>query len=160
MSESGAGLRTVNATRVRTTAMVVSALLVPLSIAGSGLILRSTAISVAFLLGVYVSVLAALFSTLVLYRSEQDSRLARWRRTPYMTGVGLLLALCLLPLATWPMALSGVTLHFRSTVLCLIGVNAAAAVLVWFGKGWSRLGLTVVAYWISFLWIFPLVLRE
>jgi hypothetical protein len=50
--------------------------------------------------------------------------------------------------------------HLRLAVLCLLGVNAAAAILVWFGSGWSRLGLTVVAYWVCFLWVFPLALRE
>jgi len=161
MNESAGRLGTVNAGMVRTTAMVVSALFLPLSMAGSRLMIwSSAAVGIAFLLGVYVSVLAALISTIVLYRREQHSLLAPWRRTPYITGVGLLLALCLLPLATWPIVLSGVTLHFRFVILCLLGLNAAAAICVWFGRGWSRFGLTLVAYWVCFLWLFPFALRE
>lgn len=140
--------------------MLVSALCVPLFFAGSRLIWGSSVLSAAFLLVLYVSVVAALFSTFVLCQSEQHSSLVRWRRTPYMTGVVILIGLCLLPPATWAIVLSGVTVHFRSAVLCLVGINAAAAILVWFGRGWSRIGLTVVAYWVCFLWLFPLALRE
>lgn len=154
------GSEAMNARRIQIVAMVVSALFIPLFMAGSRLIWSSPVLSAAFLLALYVSVVAALFSTVVLYQSERHSLLARWRRTSYVTGVVILLAMCLLPLATWPIALSVVTPHFRSAVLCLLGVNAAAAILVWFGRGWSRLGLTVVAYWICFLWIFPLGLRQ
>ena len=50
-----------------------------------------------------------------------------------------------------------VTLHLRSPYLGLIGANIAAVILVWFGSGWSRLGLTVVAFWICFLWASPLI---
>lgn len=116
--------------------------------------------SAAFLVALYVCVVSALLSTCALYRGELHSPLAEWRRTTYVVGVLLLLGLCLLPIATWAIALSGVTLHLRSAVLCLVGVNTVAAILVWFGKGWSRLGLTVVAYWVCFLWLFPLALRE
>jgi hypothetical protein len=75
-------------------------------------------------------------------------------------GVKVLLALCLLPVATWSIVFSGIILHLRVAVLCLLGVNAAAVILLWFGSGWSRLGLTVVAYWVWFLWFFPFGLRE
>jgi hypothetical protein len=140
--------------------MATSALFVPVFMGGNRLIWGSRFLSVSFLVVLYASVLSALFNTVACYRSEQQSSLARWRRTPFITGVVVLLALCLLPLATWPIVLSGVTLHLRVVVLCLLGVNAAAAILVWFGSGWSRLGLTVVAYWVWFLWFFPLALRE
>lgn len=108
----------------------------------------------------YASVLAAILSTFARYRRDQQSSLAQWHRALYITGVIVLFALCLLPLATWPIALSGTTLHLRVAVLCVLGVNAAAAILVWFGSGWSRLGLTVVAYWVCFLWFLPLAMRE
>jgi hypothetical protein len=160
MSESEGILETPNARRVRTAALMLSALFVPIFIVGSRLSWTSTVVSFAFLLAVYASALTALFTTLVLCRNERHGPLARWRRTLYVTGVELLLALCLLPLATWPVALSGVALHLRSAVFCLVGVNVVAAIFVWFGRGWSRLGLTVVAYWICFLWLFPLALRE
>jgi len=152
-------LEAMNARRVQTASMAVSALFVPIFLIGYRLIWSSELLGVSFLVVLYASVLAALVGTFVRYRNEQQISLARWRRTPYMAGVVLLIALCLLPLATWPVVLSGVTLHLRIAVLCLLGVNAAAAVLVWFGSGWSRLGLTVVAYWICFLWLFPLALR-
>ena len=140
--------------------MAISALFVPVYVAGSRLIWSSRFLSATFVVVLYASVLAALLSTFAYYRSDLQSSLAKWKRKPYITGVAVLLALCLLPLATWPIVLSGVTLHLRVAVLCLLGVNAAAAILVWFGSGWSRLGLTVVAYWVWFLWFFPLALRE
>ena len=40
--------------------------------------------------------------------------------------------------------------------LCLFWANVIAPILVWFGSGWSRVGLTVVAFWIFFFWAFPL----
>jgi hypothetical protein len=142
--------------------MMASALFVPVYLAGSRLIWSSGFLSTSFLLVLYASVLTTLFSTLACYRSDRQGSLAQWRRTPYITGVIVLLALCLLPLATWPIALSGVSLHLhlRVVVLCLLGLNAVAAILVWFGTGWLRLGMMVVAYWVCFLWLFPLALRE
>lgn len=150
----------MKAKTVQTVAVATSALLVPISMGGNSLIWGHRFLGVSFLVVLYASVLAVLLSTFVRYRSEQQSSLARWRRTLYITGMALLLALCSCPIATWPIAQSGVTLHLRPAVLCLLGVNAVAAILVWFGRGWSRLGLTLAAYWICFLWLFPLALRE
>jgi hypothetical protein len=150
----------VNARRVQIVAMATSALFVPVFIAGNRLIWGSRFRGTSFFVVLYASVLATLFSTFACYRGDLQSSLPQWRRTLYITGVTVLLALCLLPVATWPMVLSGITLHLRVAVLCLLGVNAAAAILVWFGSGWSRLGLTVVAFWVCFLWFFPLALRE
>lgn len=133
--------------------------LCPIFTIGYRLVWDSEFLGASLLVVLYACVLVALFSTFVRYRNEQWSSVARWRRMPYMAGVVVLLALCLLPLATWPIVLGGVTLHLRVAVLCLLGVNTAAAVLVWFGSGWSRLGLTLLAYWICFLWVFPLALR-
>ena len=149
----------MNARRVQTVSMTTSALLVPVFIFGNRLIWSSKFIAASFLVVLYVSVLAAIFSTLARFRSDQQVSLAQWRRTLYVTGVVLLLAFCLLPLATWPIGFSGINLHLRVAVFCLLGLNAAAAILIWFGKGWSRLGLTVVAYWVWFLWLFPLSVR-
>jgi len=150
----------MTARRVRIVAMTISALFVPVYFAGSRLIWGSRFLGASFVVVLYASVLTALFGTFACYRGGQQNSLAQWRRTPYVTGVTVLLAFCLLPLATWPVALSGVTLHLRIAVLCLLGLNAAAGILVWFGSGWSRLGLTIVAYWVCFLWLFPLALRE
>jgi hypothetical protein len=150
----------MDARRVRLVAIATSTLFVPIYFAASRLIWGSRFLGVSFVVVLYASVLAALLSTLTCYRSDQRSSLAPWRRTPHITGLTVLLALCLLPLATWPIMFSGVILHLRIAVFCLLGVNAAAAILVWFGSGWSRVGLTVVAYWICFLWVFPLALRQ
>ncbi len=138
--------------------MATAALFVPLHAVSSGLIWSSRLLSTSFLLVLYASVLAALFSTARVYGSERSS-LAPGRRTPYIAGLAALFALSALPFATWPIALSGVTLHLRVPVFCMLCVNAAAAILIWFGSGWSRLGLTVVAYWICFLWCIPLAMR-
>jgi hypothetical protein len=157
MNESAANLGGVNARRVQTAALVISAAFVPLYIAGSSAC-GSTAVGVAFLLALYVDVLVALFTTVVLYRSERHKPFPQWRRVPYVTGIALLLALSVLPLATWPIAMSGITLHLRYAVFCMLGLNVLAAIVIWFGRGWSRLGLTVVAYWVLLLWLFPLAM--
>ena len=149
----------MNARRVQAVAMATLALLIPVFMAGSSLIWAFKSIAISFIIVLYVSVLAALFSAFARYRSDQQIPLARWRRIPYITGVILLLVLSMLPLATWPIAFSGITLHLRVAFFCLFGLNTAAAILVWFGRGWSRLGLTVVAYWVFFLWAFPLGIR-
>lgn len=150
---------TVKTKRVQIISMGTSALFLPLVIFEGRLIWSSKLVSASFFVALYACVLAALLSTFLRYRAEQRMLLPHWRRMPYITGVLVLLVLSLAPLATWPIGLSGVTLHLRSTVLGLLAVNAAAAILVWFGSGWSRLGLTVVAYWVMFLWMIPLGMR-
>lgn len=110
--------------------MAISALFVPAYVAGSRLIWGARFLGATFVVVLYASVLAALLSTFACYRSDQQSSFTKWRRKPYTTGVAVLLALCLLPLATWPIVLSGVTLHLRVAVRCLLVVNAAAACLV------------------------------
>jgi hypothetical protein len=122
------------ARRVQIVAMAASALFVPFSFAGYRIIWGSRLVGISSFVVLYASVIAALLSTFARYRSDQQSSLAQWRRAPYITGVIVLFALCLLPLATWPIALSGITLHLRVAVLCLLGMNAAAAILVWFGR--------------------------
>jgi hypothetical protein len=150
----------MGARRVQIVAMATLALLVPVLTAGNNLIWGSRCLGISSFVVLYAFVIAALLSTFARYRSDQQCSLAQWRRAPYITGVKVLLALCLLPVATWSIFLSGTTLHLRIAILCLLTVNAAAAILVWFGSGWSRLGLTVVAYWVWFLWFFPFGLRE
>jgi hypothetical protein len=140
--------------------MATSALLVPVFTAENRLIWGSRSLGISFFVVLYASVLAALFSAFARYRNDQQSSLAPWRRALDIMGMKVLLALCLLPIATWSIVFSGITLHLRVAVLCLLGANAAAVILLWFGSGWSRLGLTVVAYWVWFLWFFPFGLRE
>ena len=140
--------------------MVTLALFVPIAIGAGNWLSRSELVGISFLVALYACVVTALSSTVVRYRNEQRVSLAQWRRAPYIAGLVLLLTLCLCPLAAWPIALSGTVLHLRIAVFILFGANVAAVILVWFGSGWSRLGLTVVAYWICFLWVFPLAMRE
>ncbi len=150
----------MNAKTVQTAAFVVPALSIlflpfsRISVFGSWLTGGS------FLAALYISAIAAVVSTVVRYRGEEKKSLPEWRSLPYATGIVLLLVFCALPIASWTIVLADARLHIRVAVLCLVGLNSAAALLVWFGRGWSRLGLTVVAYWICFLWVFPLGLRE
>jgi hypothetical protein len=150
----------VNAKRVQTIALATSALLLPVFSLGNKLLWSSIFLATLFAVVLYASLLASLISSLVSHRSDHQSPLASWRLTAYKVGLTVLLMFCVLPLATWAIALSGTTLHLRFPILCLLGVNAGAAILVWFGSGWSRLGLTVVAFWVSFLSVFPLALRD
>jgi len=145
--------------KLQTAAMTASALLVPVAAAEESWLSRSKCLGIAFVLVLYACAIISVVSTFVRYRKEQRSSLANWRRTPYAVGLVLLLMLCLCPLATWPIAVSGASFRPHYLFLCLFAANVAAATLVWFGIGWwSRLGLTVVAYWICFLWVFPLAL--
>lgn len=139
--------------------MVASAVFVPIAIGAGNWLSRSELGGISFLVALYACAVTAVSSTVVRYRSEQRGSLAQWRRAPYSAGLVLLLTLCLCPLGTWPIAMSGTDLH-RFAVRCLFGANVAAAILVWLGSGWSRVGLTIVAFWICFLWIFPFALRQ
>lgn len=150
----------MKAKRIQLFAMVTAGLLFPISLVADSLIWGSRVFGVAFFLVLYLSVLIALFSTWACYRSGHESPLPQWRRAAFITGVIVLLVLSLLPIATWPIGLLGVTLSLRFAVLCLFCVNAAAVILVWFGRGWARVGLTIVAFWLYFLWMLPLTLRE
>jgi hypothetical protein len=146
----------MTARNLQSAAFVVSAIFIPVAFAGENWISRSNLIGISFLTILYASVLTAVAATFARYRKEVRSSLAKWRRIPYEVGLSLLLALSLCPVATWLMALSGVTPHSRFVFLFLLGANATAMILVWFGGGWSRLGLTIVGFWICFLWAFPL----
>jgi hypothetical protein len=140
---------------LQTGALAVSALFVPIAIAEDNWLSHSNFFGIGFFVALYASVLIALGSTFVRYQRERSS-LASWRRTPYATGLVLLALLCLCPVATWSMALSRTSHHPDYLFLCLFGANVTAAILLWFGSGWSRLGLTVIAFWICVLWAFPL----
>jgi hypothetical protein len=110
----------------------------------------------------YVCVLLAVCTTTMRYLREQRTLLPLWRRLPFGAALCLLGLLCVLPLVTWPLTLSGASrnLHLRPVIIALFGAHVAAAILSWFGRGWSRLGLTVVNYWLCFLWCFPLVVAD
>ncbi|HKO18412.1 MAG TPA: hypothetical protein VJU82_05965 [Acidobacteriaceae bacterium] len=114
--------------KVQIVSMAISALFLPFFILEGTLIWSSKFVAASFLVVLYACVLAALLSTFLRYRTEQRTLLPHWRRMSYITGVLGLLVFSLLPLATWPIGLSGATLHLRSTVLCLLAVNAVAAI--------------------------------
>jgi len=146
----------VTVKNLQTGALTVSGLFVPIAFAGESWLSQSKFFGSAFFVALYACVLIAVSSTLVRYRREQRVSLASWRRTPYALGLILLVLLSFCPLATWPIALSQTSHHPDYLFLCLFGANVTAAILLWFGSGWPRLGLTVVAFWICFLWAFPL----
>lgn len=142
-------------------ALALSALLAPMAIAAERLLSRSSLLFIPFLVVLYACAFIGVGSTLVRYKREERLSLVRWRRIPYVLGLVLLLSLCLCSLAIWAIVLSGIGLRGASNrpdylFLCLFGANTIAPILVWFGSGWSRVGLTVVAFWICFLWAFPL----
>ena len=93
-------------TTLQTTAFVVLGLLIPLF----GVAERFSSwkwSDVAFFLAAYLVVLVGLISSIVRYRGKREDPLPSWRRIPYASSLFTLLVLCLLPLATWPIALSG-----------------------------------------------------
>jgi hypothetical protein len=140
----------VTAKNLQTAALTVSTLFVPIAFAEERWLSQSKFSFIAFVVALYACVLIALISTLIRFRREQRDSLPSWRRTPYALGLAILLALCSSPLATWLLALSK-THDPDYLFFCLFGANVTAAVLLWFGSGWSRLGLTVVAFWILVL---------
>lgn len=116
---------------------------------------------VVFFATVHVVVLVGILSSILRYRRERNNPLPSWRRIPYATALVLLLTLALLPLATWPIAMSGAEARgLHAAFMALVVLNLIAAALTCFGRGWSRVGLVIASYWTLFLWIFPLALRE
>jgi hypothetical protein len=107
---------------------------------------------------IYVCVLVAVVTTTMRYLRDERGSLPVWRCLPYVTALCVLGLFCLLPLVTWPLALSGAlrNLHLHPLIIALFGVHLTVLILTWFGRGWSRLGLTVVNYWLLFLWCIPL----
>jgi len=151
----------MNAKRLQLTGFVIAGLLIPLSVIGGNWVISSKYAGVTFIAAAYLAVVASITGTAVLYRREKGDPLPNWRRIPYTSALILLSLLCLLPLAAWPIGLSGtVVAGGRSVFTVLLVTNMAAAVMICFGRGWSRVGLVVVSYWIFFLWMFPLAMRE
>ena len=151
----------MTAKNLQTSALTLAALFIPIGFAEEHWVSQSTFLGITFFVALYACVFVAVVSTLVRYQRHQRFSLASWRRIPYVLGLTFLLLLCLCPLAIWPITLSGIapsgTSHHPDYLfLCLFGANVIAPILLWFGSGWSRLGLTVVAFWIFFLWAFPL----
>ena len=143
---------------LQTSALALSALFTPIAFAVER---RLSQPGELFFIPLYACVFIGVGSTIVRYRREERFSLARWRRIPYALGLVLLLLLCVCSLAIWFIVLSGIALSGPShrpdyLFLCLFGANVIAPILLWFGSGWSRVGLTIVAFWICVLWAFPL----
>jgi hypothetical protein len=86
--------------------------------------------------------------------------LPNWRRVPYAMSLILMVALSLSPLVTWALALSGTYPSAASPhdpiFLVLFIANVAAVTLIWFGRGWSRVGLAALNLLLFLFWAFPL----
>jgi hypothetical protein len=150
----------MNAKRLQLTGFVIAGLLIPLSVIGGNWVISSKYVGVTFIATAYLAVVASVAGTVVLYRREKGDPLPNWRRIPYTSALILLSLLCLLPPAAWSIGLSGTAVAGgRSVFMGLLVTNVAAAVMICFGRGWSRVGL-VVSYWIFFLWMLPLAMRE
>ena len=79
---------------------------------------------VVFFATVHVVVLVGILTSIIRYRRERNSPLPNWRRILYATALVLLLTLVLLPLATWPIAMSGVsTRGLHAVFMALVVVN-------------------------------------
>ena len=145
---------------LQTSAMALSTLLGSIGVLGDRWLVRHDAYDVLFFVSLYCAVVISIVATVIRYRREQREWLPTWRRIPYQTALTVLLLLCLSPLVTWPLALSGKAPAPLSRpdplFLSLFVPNVVAAMLIWFGRGWSRIGLAVVSFWIFFLWGFPL----
>jgi len=140
--------------------MTSSALLIPLVFSAERWLMASKAVFITVVVLIYTAVITALGSTILRYRREHRTYLPRWRRIPYAVALWFLVLLCISPAITWttvPSSDPGSGPSSRDYLfLTLIGMNATAAILIWFGRGWSRLGLLVVSFWILLLWAFPL----
>ena len=145
---------------IQAAAMGLSTLLGPIGVLGDSWLVRHDMYDLVFFVLLYCAVVISVAATIIRYRSEQRESLPTWRRIPYQTALTVLLLLCLSPLVTWPLALSGKAPAPLSRpdplFLSLFVPNVVAAMLIWFGRGWARIGLAVVSFWIFFLWGFPL----
>ena len=147
-------------TRLQGAAIAILAVLIPVEM---WLIteVSSAAYGIAFVVLVYILMVLAIVTSLMRYVRVDRIILPHWRRTLYASSLAILVFLSLCPLASWPVALTTKPgLHLRPVILTCFGLQIAAAVLVWFGRGWQRIGLLVVNYWVLFLWLFPLSMRE
>jgi hypothetical protein len=150
----------MNAKKVQAASIVLSGVLILIALSDIPFF-RSNFVGISFLILGYVSVLIAVASTLFRYRNEQRGSLPNWRRVPYALSLILIVALSLSPLVTWPLALSGeypATHHHDPIFLILFGANVSAMVLIWFGRGWSRIGLAALNFLLLLLWAFPMAI--
>jgi hypothetical protein len=149
----------MKAKNVQAASIILSALLFTMALSNTPL-LRSTSAQISLLVLGYVSVLMAVASTVLRYRNEHRDLLPNWRRVPYAMSLILMVALSLCPLVTWALALSGTYPNAASPhdpiFLVLFIANVAAIMLIWFGRGWSRVGLAALNLLLFLFWAFPL----
>jgi hypothetical protein len=123
-------------------------------------LLRSKSAEISLLVLGYVSVLIAVASTLLRYRNEHRDLLPNWRRGLYATSLILMVALSVSLLVTWALALSGTYPNAASPhdpiFMVLFIANVGAVTLIWFGRGWSRVGLAALNLLLFLFWAFPL----
>ena len=145
----GAVNPSMKAKNVQVASIVLSALLILMALSDIPL-LRSKSVEIALLVLAYVSVLMAVASTVLRYRNEHRGLLPKWRRVPYALSLLLLAALSLSPLVTWGLALSwkypSPASRSDPIFFILFGANVAAVTLIWFGRGWSRVGLAALNF--------------
>lgn len=124
---------------------------------------QSKVVGISALVLGYLAALIAVGITWFRYRIEDRAFLPNWRRIPYALSLVLMVALSLSPLLTWLLVLSGKYPTFPGPAsrheplfFILFGTNVSAMVLLWFGRGWSRLGLTALNFVLLLLWAFPI----
>jgi len=149
----------MKAKNVQAASIILSALLFMMALSNTPL-LRSNSAEISLLVLGYVSVLIAVASTVLRYRNEHRDLLPNWRRVPYALSLILMVALSLSPLVTWALAWSGTYPNAASPhdpiFLVLFIANVAAVTLIWFGRGWSRVGLAALNLLLFLFWAFPL----
>jgi hypothetical protein len=149
----------MRAKNVQVASIVLSGLLMLMALSDIPL-LRSKSSEIALLILAYVSLLIAVASTVLRYRNEHSGLLPKWRRIPYALSLTLMAALSLSPLVTWGLALGwkypSPASRNDPIFFILFGANVAAVTLIWFGRGWSRVGLAVLNLILFLFWAFPM----
>lgn len=149
----------MKAKHVQAASIIVSALLILMALSDLPF-LRSKAAEILLLILGYVAVLIAVASTVFRYRNEHRGLLPNWRRIPYAISLTLMVALSLSPLVTWALALNSsypsATSRHDPIFFTLFGANVAAIALIWFGRGWSRVGLAALNLLLFLFWAFPM----
>ena len=143
--------------------MTASAAMILLLFFAESQIAKFNFVSNAILIGAYICAVTAVAATFVRYHREHRASLPSWRRIPYALALALLAVLCLAPFVTAHLVFSGNYPSFPNSrhepiSSCLFWANVAAIVLIWFGSGWSRIGLTLVAFLLLLLWALPIAL--
>ena len=145
--------------KVQIASIILSGSLILVALSGIPLY-QSRVVGISALVLGHLAALIAIGITWFRYRIEDRALLPNWRRIPYALSLVLMVALSLSPLVTWQLALSGKyptfpgpTSRHDPIVVILFGANVSAMVLLWFGRGWSRLGLSALNFVLLLLWV-------